>query len=83
MDFDHVKHLSSQDVQVKFTTMKDLGYGEDKCVSPVAITQPFPLFSDDAIDKMRSEIFQVRDSHPEHVFVSNIADCQLRGYAKR
>jgi hypothetical protein len=81
VDFDPKKHLAytppSQIIQ-----MSDIGYPEDVGVSPVAVSQPFQLFSKEAIQQMRAEIFK-----PEVLencgFSSNIAACQLRGYAPK
>lgn len=52
--FDPKKHLNYGGV-LGFHTMTDLGH-EGKGVSDVAITEPFPLFTQEAIDIMRSEI---------------------------
>ncbi|KAF1845942.1 uncharacterized protein K460DRAFT_366785 [Cucurbitaria berberidis CBS 394.84] len=80
LNFDPKKHLAfKKDPTV--LTMKDIGFADNVGVSPVAVTQPFPLFSPEAIQIMRFEI-----SKPEvtenHAFSSNIAAAQLRGYAR-
>jgi hypothetical protein len=61
--------------------MKDIGYAEDVGVSPVAVTQPFQLFSPEAIQIMRSEIAKPEVKAGHH-YASNIASDQLRGYAR-
>jgi hypothetical protein len=80
-DFDASKHLTFEMPEV--VMMEDLGYTKDAGVSPVAVSKPFQLFSHEAVMQMRQEVFDVRDNHPEHVFKSNIAVCQVRGYAPK
>jgi len=80
VEFDPKVHLAYTPPP-QIVMMKDIGYSEDTGVSPVAVSQPFQLFSSKAIEEMRKEIF-----HPKVMekcsFSSNIAACQLRGYAK-
>src|SRR5438034_6238840 len=40
----------------KVYSMKELGYREDVTVSRIGVSEPFPLFSADAIRQMREEI---------------------------
>lgn len=62
--------------------MKDIGYAEDTGISPVAVSQPFQLFSKDAVEQMRAEILSPH--MPEaHAFRSNLAANQLRGYSPK
>ena len=81
VEFDRNKHLEFTPPS-RVVMMKDLGYKEDAGVSPVAVSEPFKLFSREAIQQMRREITQ-----PEVMkncqFKSNIAACQLRGYAAK
>ena len=79
--FDPKKHLSYVPPR-EILTMQDLGFPKDIGVSPVAVSQPFQLFSEEAIDAMRAEIFQ-KDVQENCTFSSNIAARQLRGYAKK
>lgn len=62
--------------------MEELGYSKDRGVSPIAVSQPFQLFTEEAVHEMRREIFK-----PEVLenckYSSNIAACQLRGYAPK
>lgn len=75
------KHHITFDQPPKSLTMKDIGYADNVGISPIAVTMPFPLFSAEAIQAMRLEI-----SKPEvtknHIFSSNLAAAQLRGYAR-
>ncbi|KAJ4370483.1 hypothetical protein N0V83_005003 [Neocucurbitaria cava] len=78
--FDPEKHLTFNEAP-EFLTMKDIGLAEDIGISPVAVTQPFQLFSPEAIQIMRSEISK-SEVTKNHTFSSNIAAAQLRGYAR-
>lgn len=78
--FDPMKHIAFEEPP-DILTMKDIGYAEDVGVSPVAVTQPFQLFSTEAIRIMRSEIAKP-EVKADHHFASNIASAQLRGYAR-
>lgn len=66
----------------KVYTMEDLGLPANNGVSPVAVSEPFPLFSEDAVDKMRGEVLcdVVMD---DYSYTSDIAPKQLRGYAPK
>ncbi|TFK56366.1 hypothetical protein OE88DRAFT_1616414, partial [Heliocybe sulcata] len=75
------KHLAYNGA-AEVLTMEDLGLPKDSGISPIAVSQPFKLFSEDAVHEMRREIFK-----PEVMenckYSSNIAACQLRGYAPK
>jgi hypothetical protein len=77
--FDPKTHLAFEEPS-DILTMRDIGF-EDVGVSPVAVTSPFQLFSPEAIDIMRSEIVKPEVTS-NHQFASNIANAQLRGYAR-
>jgi len=79
--FDPNKHLSYVP-PTGIMTMKSLGFSDDTGVSPVAVSQAFQLFTQEAIDVMRAEIFQ-EDVQANCTFSSNIAARQLRGYARK
>lgn len=77
--FSPEKHLAC-DGPVNTLPMSELGFDKDLGVSPVAVSEPFKLFSDEAIEQMRAEIFQPEVM--ENCCVrSNIAACQIRGWA--
>ena len=61
--------------------MKDIGYSPKTGVSPVAVSQPFKLFSDTAIQAIRQECLS-EEVYNKHRFESNLAPCQLRGYVR-
>jgi hypothetical protein len=79
--FEPKKHLAFTPPS-RVIQMKDIGYADDLGVSPVAVSEPFQLFSPEAIQHMRREIMS-----PEVMenckYSSNIAACQLRGYAPK
>lgn len=80
-DFDPAEHLTFTPPE-QVIMMTDLGYPADIGVSPVAVSQPFKLFSNEAVHQMRSEIL-----HPQVMkncgYQSNIAASQVRGYAPK
>ncbi|KAF1984538.1 hypothetical protein K402DRAFT_336180 [Aulographum hederae CBS 113979] len=79
--FDPKAHLNFKQPS-KIHSMEEIGYSATTGVSPVAVSEPFQLFSQTAVERMRSEIVQ-----PEVMekcqFQSNIAASQLRGYAQK
>ena len=81
IEFKPSKHLGYKDPE-KIWTMEEIGYSKDRGVSPIAVSQPFQLFTEEAVHEMRREIFK-----PEVMenckYSSNIAACQLRGYAPK
>lgn len=80
-DFDPKKHLNFKPPS-KVYTMTDLKLPESTGVSPFAVSEPFQLFTQEAIERMRKEIFkpEVMDHYQ---YSSNLAQCQLRGYAAK
>jgi hypothetical protein len=76
--FDPSRHLSFQ-APKKVWSMEELGFAESG-VSPNAVSEPFQLFTEDAIKQMRAEVLSkaVLDNCQ---YSSNIAQCQLRGMA--
>jgi hypothetical protein len=55
IDFDPDKHVCF-DGMPEITTMADIGKGMYG-ISPVAVSAPFPLFTDEAVHQMRAEAF--------------------------
>ncbi|KAJ9138646.1 Kanamycin B dioxygenase [Pleurostoma richardsiae] len=80
-DFDPKKHLAFR-TPSKIYTMKELGLPEDHGISPIAVSEPFPLFTEEAILRMRSEVLN-KDVMEKCQFSSNLAQAQLRGYADK
>lgn len=79
IQFDPAKHLNFTPPS-KVYTMAELGYPERRGISPVGVSEPFPMFSAEAIQIMRKEALR------EEVFAkyhcsSDLAKGQVRGYA--
>ena len=77
--FDPQRHLNFSPPS-KVYSMGDLDLPEDTGVSQVAVSEPFPLFTEEAVYRMRAEVLSdaVWDNCK---YSSNIAQCQLRGFA--
>lgn len=80
-DFDPKKHLDFK-FPSKVHTMADLNLPMDTGVSPVAVSEPFPLFTEEAVQRMRAEIFRT-EVWENCQYSSNLAQCQLRGFAAK
>ena len=77
--FNPADHLSFTPPSKVFT-MKDLGLPEDTGVSAVAVSEPFQLFTPEAIQRMRAEVLSTR-VWENCQYSSNLSQCQLRGFA--
>lgn len=73
------KHLAYEEPKY-IHTMEDIGYSASNGVSPVAVSEPFRLFSEEAVDIMRNEILN-KEVQEKFSYTSDIAPKQLRGYA--
>jgi hypothetical protein len=79
--FNPQKHLDFE--PPKFVhTMEDIGYPSNNGVSPIAVSEPFRLFSEEAVDIMRSEVLN-QEVQENYSYTSDIAPKQLRGYAPK
>jgi hypothetical protein len=78
--FEPEKHLAYQ-APKKIWTMSEIGF-DDKGISPNAVSEPFPLFTKEAIEQMRSEVLSqtVLDNCQ---YSSNLAHNQIRGMAPK
>lgn len=65
----------------KFTTMKDIGY-EGRGISPIAVTEPFSLFTQEAIKQMRADIFS-KEVLENCQVSSSFASHMIRAYAPK
>ena len=72
------QHLAFQPPE-GIISMKDIGYDEGVGISPMAVSQPFQLFSPKAVQNFRNEILSPRvlEKYSCH---SNIAASHLRGF---
>ncbi|RHZ58849.1 uncharacterized protein CDV56_107140 [Aspergillus thermomutatus] len=79
VEFDPAKHLDFTPPS-KVYTMAELGYPERRGISPVGVSEPFPMFSAEAIQIMRKEALG-EDVFAKYHCSSDLAKGQLRGYA--
>lgn len=79
--FDPVKHVNFIPPS-KVHTMQDLNFSECAGVSPIAVSEPFHLFTSEAVRQMRAEILSSR-VWDNCQYSSNLAQCQLRGFASQ
>ena len=79
-DFDPKKHLDFEEPE-RIYTMQELKLDRGDHVSPVAVSEPFRLFTEEAVERMRQEIFKP-EVIANYQYSSNLAQCQLRGYAE-
>ncbi|KAJ6103499.1 hypothetical protein N7486_005926 [Penicillium sp. IBT 16267x] len=77
--FDPEKHLSFQPPE-GFITLKELGLSDEKAISPVAITQPFPLFSIEGVTQMRADLFR-KEVVEKHGYATVKGCYKMRGYS--
>ncbi|KAI1851232.1 hypothetical protein JX266_003307 [Neoarthrinium moseri] len=80
-EFDPKKHLTFQEPS-KIYTMNDIGFPDSNGISPVAVSEPFQLFSEEAVMRMRKEVLS-DEVMTNCKYSSNIAHCQLRGFANK
>ncbi len=62
--------------------MEEIGYSATSGVSPIAVSEPFRLFSEEAVDIMRGEVLD-EEVQEKYSYTSDIAPKQLRGYAPK
>ena len=80
-DFNPKKHLDFTP-PANILTMNDLKLPEGTGVSPFAVSDPFQLFTEEAVQRMRAEIFR-KEVMENCKYSSNLAQCQLRGFAAK
>ncbi|KAK7739650.1 hypothetical protein SLS53_005617 [Cytospora paraplurivora] len=78
--FDPAKHLRFAEPP-KVHTMKEIGL-ENNGVSPIAVSEPFPLFNEEAVMRFREEVLS-EDVIANCQWSSNLSQCQLRGFASK
>ncbi|KAG9236905.1 hypothetical protein BJ875DRAFT_438978 [Amylocarpus encephaloides] len=79
--FHPAKHLAFETPK-KVYTMEEIGYSATSGVSPIAVSEPFRLFSEEAVNIMRSEVLN-DEVQEKYSYTSDIAPKQLRGYAPK
>ncbi|KAM0808328.1 hypothetical protein AB5N19_08671 [Seiridium cardinale] len=81
VDFDPKVHLAFEEPS-KVYTMEELGLPVGSGVSPIAVSEPFQLFTEEAVDRMRQEVLSDEVMN-NCQYSSNLAHCQLRGFANK
>lgn len=96
IEFDPEKHLrviaggpveNNTYQNTRRLTMEELGLSNKKQISPIGVSDPFPLFTDEAIDIMRMELLE-KDNVMEHARdIFNVSkgeglNCVFRGWVK-
>jgi hypothetical protein len=72
------KHLSYAEAP-KTISLSALGLPDDVGISPVGVSDPFPLFTEEAIRIMRSELFTI-EVWENCMHSTEFAGCQIRGH---
>jgi hypothetical protein len=80
IQFDASKHVAYV-APPKITTMGEIGY-EGRGISPVAVSEPFSLFSGEAIYQMRAEAFH-KDVLENCQVASGFASNMIRAYSPK
>ncbi|KAK5096613.1 hypothetical protein LTS08_007486 [Lithohypha guttulata] len=78
--FDPKKHINHVPPK-KIWTMTEIERG-NQGVSPNAVSEPFSLFTEEAVKQMRAEILS-KPVLENCTYQSNLSPCQLRGYAPK
>jgi hypothetical protein len=78
--FDPEKHMNFSPPS-KFYTLNELGLSPEGAISPVAITEPFPLFTPEGIEEIRADLFR-REMLEKHMYKEpkHPGVYKLRGY---
>lgn len=79
--FSPAKHLAFEQMP-NVHTMKELGFSETIGVSPIAVSEPFKLFTEEAVMRMRQEVLSP-EVFKHCQYSSNLAHCYLRGFANK
>jgi hypothetical protein len=75
------KHLSFGE-KPKTISLSELGLAEDVGVSPVGVSDPFPLFNEEAIRIMRAELLTT-EVWANCMHSTEFAGCQIRGHCPK
>ena len=80
IEFDPEKHIDFKEPSRTYS-MSDIKL-KDSPLSSFAVSEPFQLFTPEAVQLMRAEIFKPEVMN-NFQYSSNLASCQLRGYAAK
>lgn len=75
------QHLAFEEPEI-IHTMQDIGLPSTNGISPVAVSEPFRLFTEEAVNRMRDEILDPEVQN-NYSYTSDIAPRQIRGYAPK
>lgn len=79
--FDPNMHLCIQPPS-GLISLEELGLANQSVISPIAMTQPFPLFRPECVERMRADLFRQKIIE-RHASRSSFKGCyKIRGYAK-
>ena len=78
--FDPESHIAFKEFP-RVYKMSDIDL-PDSPLSGFAVSEPFQLFTPEAVRRMRAEIFEP-EVMENFSYSSNLAQCQLRGYAAK
>ena len=81
LQFDPVRHLAYT-TDPKTFSMDEFGVISEKAISSVAISEPFPLFSEETVQAMRNEIF-TKEVWDNCRWSTEFAHCQIRDYCEK
>lgn len=81
VQFDPDQHLA-QAPDPKTYSMTEFGVVSEKAISPVAISEPFPLFTEETVQIMRNEIF-TQEVWDNCKWSTEFAHCQIRDYCNK
>lgn len=79
-NFDPSKHLCFEPPK-SLVTLKELLLSEKNAISPVAITEPFPLFTLEGVKQMRADLFRAEVVN-KHAYRTKSRCFKMRGYSK-
>lgn len=79
--FDPKRHLKYTPPS-KIHSMEELGLADRHGVSPVAVSEPFSLFNQEAVMRFREEVLS-KEVMDNCSVSSNLSHCQLRGFANK
>lgn len=76
--FDPAIHLAPLDKPIEQIMLTELGY-QPTAYSPVATTKPVPLFTPEAVRRIRAECLD-RETMAKHMYSDNNSPCVIRGH---
>lgn len=81
VQFEPARHLAYTE-DPRTYSMAEFGVTSEEAISPVAISEPFPLFSEETIQIMRGELF-TQEVWDNCQWNTAFAHCQIRDYCEK